>query len=362
MTRRWILTGVVLASLGAACQLEHNLSIPPDARVDAAPWSPPMQELGEPGWRESTEPWAPGEHKDIWEFSLWSHPGGVFVLFKGGIDLPSGLSEVPERIWTNTGAGWSVYLEGRGFTPDTMWINRIRGFPRGEPLGSGDDSEPAPVMHLPPTGAAQGVGTSCYDVFVVNDSLAYAVSFDTIFRFDGTTWATVASPPSRPGRLWADEETLFTSGGLGLMRLQDGVWTEFGTGTEGGASIWGFSPTDVWMGGVAGSLWHFDGTAVTQVAWPNPYPEDLGPNLDHVWGADGVLYLAMDTVVARGEAGEFERLAEWGCAPLDDFDACPWLLRIHDLWGNGPDEVFVAVTQGNTAYLLRWDGTEFHWF
>lgn len=42
-------------------------------------------------------------------------------------------------------------------------------------------------------------------------------------------------------------------------------------------SVWGSSPNDIWMGGVNGSLFHFDGTSVTKDSVPMYIPKDADP-------------------------------------------------------------------------------------
>lgn len=92
---------------------------------------------------------------------------------------------------------------------------------------------------------------------------------------------------------------------------------------------------------------------------------------------DGVLFLYGKTFFARydtrASAPAFELLADWRCREPDC--DCPDDLELFDLWGNAPDEVFLAVGHqtaelredgwhaiGDDAFLLYFDGERFHWF
>ncbi len=168
--------------------------------------------------------------------------------------------------------------------------------------GCADIEDPIPPVQPTWAPAAQGLevallsvsGTSANDVWAVG---AEAGKGGVILHYDGAVWTRVASGQAYD--LWwvqafAPDHVLIGGAG-GTLLLWDG--TSFtrqrtpGLAASTVFGIWGSSPSDVWAAGGRsgryGFLWHFDGSAWSDVPLPDDVPLDATgelPGLFKVWG------------------------------------------------------------------------------
>ena len=121
---------------------------------------------------------------------------------------------------------------------------------------------------------------------------AYAVGVDdlwligasgTIVRYAGGRWSTVPSPTSALSAIWASAANdVLVGGPAGPYRWNGAAWTMIPTPASPGGrpvySIWGCSPSDVWI--VGALALHWDGNELT-------YPRQpiLPGYLRAVWGS-----------------------------------------------------------------------------
>ena len=131
------------------------------------------------------------------------------------------------------------------------------------------------------------------------------------------------------------------------------------SGTDRLSSIWGSSASDVFaVGSVPWSeILHYDGSDWTSMDWPNSEIDIR--QVRALWGSEGILYIVTTHQLAMWDGSSFSVLGYWEGSGIG----------IDEIWGNSPDEVFLAVIQPRTSsgdcgpeYLLMWDGHEFHWF
>jgi hypothetical protein len=197
------------------------------------------------------------------------------------------------------------------------------------------------------------------EIFVVNENHVLAMSTVGLMRWDGSHWVRdhLDGGPWH-SHAWANEESLFVATDEGIVReFTDGAWTDHDSGTYHSlTTIWGFCHNDVWVASGA-DLIHYDGTSWTRVDWPGTHPGYSG--IKHMWGADGVLFLASPYQLFRYEDGTFTEM----------LDLMGEDLFISSIWGNSPTELFVTARDPDwtigpcsRALALYWDGTEFHWF
>jgi hypothetical protein len=238
-----------------------------------------------------------------------------------------------------------------------------------------------------PWPGVEGLGR---DVFVVDGSLAYAVWGDKVIHWNGSTWSPL--PVDVPFatsdmRIWADADDLFLAGPAAtLVSLEGDTWRVHDPGVLSDlTAIWGFDGDDVWVGSRTGELLHFDGTSWTSIGWPSG--EDDSPcnprsPVTQLWGADGILYFTTWSQLARWDGSRVEVLGHWP-GVLTDGRWCSGGMTPWAIWGNRPDEVFLAVADlsgfvpeespagpwwpddricGGRTAVLRWDGTVLHRF
>lgn len=184
-------------------------------------------------------------------------------------------------------------------------------------------------------------GSGPDDVWVGSSSL--------VLHYDGAGW-TSEELPSNNNQLQihgTGPSDVFAVSVSGNIWHYDGAdWTQVSTGYGALEDVWATSSDDVWVAGVDRTLVHYDGTDWTEVV----VPEELAPDSDHflaVWASS-----ATDVWVAPhahdrgllhydGTAWEF---VDFGVAPPAPYE---------DIWGTGPDDIWVTGTYGN---VLHYDG------
>jgi hypothetical protein len=360
-----------------------------EAGTDA--WIPPLEDAGDVGWRDSGTPWVPPvAHCDDPMFAstpldLWSDPSGVYLLY-GWLeaDETTGGYAPLLAVWRNQGGGWTEFARGAWDGCGPECDVQLGGFIDGWLVAS--------LAQGTVYGFAPGVVDTRWpeltsvaaNLFVVNEGLAYlswqAGRDARIVRWNGTAWSAIpaALPFSEAyqARLWADEDDLFVAGPYAiLLSLASDGWVIHDAGTIANfTSIWGFGGDDVWVGGAAGVLKHYDGVSWSGVDWPSretPSTCVEQTSIHAMWGADGVLYFVTATQFARWDGTRVEVLGYWPdrWVPDGTGGTCVADLRLVALWGNSPTEVFLLVArpgaEPSTGYcndiaVLRWDGMTMH--
>ena len=205
-------------------------------------------------------------------------------------------------------------------------------------------------------------GRAPTSLFGVSSSLAYASIGASLVRFDGTAWtAHGPSAPTDIGTLWADENQVTALGFQSeVSTLRGGSWTSE-TSAPFAYRMWGNAANDLWFVDTSNHLVHFDGSETTGIA-------DLGPdgcghwrNVTGIWGSGDSVYIYSPSSLQRWDGTTLETLGDWACTFNDGS------IIVQRVWGNGPDEVFVAMSDftrsirrcGETI-VVYFDGDEFH--
>jgi hypothetical protein len=363
--------------------------------ADAALDVPPVKGLADGGWGDGEVPWLPYYPvQQVSTLSVWSRPGAVYFS-ASYLVRNNALSGNPVGIFVNHGMGWSEFhnLGALGFDGGESPPIEMRGVPWTDTLwlaGRRNDSAVDPneelgLFHADATAVtfASDGAVAVEAIYVVDSETAYATDGDLVVRFTGERWEPLpVRVPYPVKRLWASRTALWGVGNSGnIVSYETDHWQSHASGTLLGlAGIWGFADDDIWVTDIIGNLLHYDGMDWSAVPWPeSPGSDQAGTTafFNGLWGAEGVLYLYGPGLLARyntkADTPAFELLADWHCS--EPGLHCPVSLWIEDLWGNSPDEVFLAVAQydveqggggwysvGGNAFLLYFDGEQFRWF
>jgi hypothetical protein len=349
------------------------------------PPPPSDADLGDPGWRDSTDAWVPPPparepERACAAFDIWSNPGAVYVAMSWSDTDGGPPSDVGQVISVNEGSGWSEFYTVRSTT--AHWcegcVNDVVGMIDGRLVnGQGQLAYISPGSYV----VEDSFEASVEATFVVNDDLAYAISTageTKVIRWNGVAWSPVTAvlPYTSVHALWADESNVFVVGDLGTVLSLDGdTWQVHDAGTlENIMFVWGFAGDDVWISTWQG-LGHFDGASWTAVPWPfpiDPTEPCAEGQIEGLWGADGHLFVRTNHRLAMWDGTSFVSLGYWPAVTevVGTTTYCRGGLFLAALWGNAPDEVFAAVNANfeeagrrcPDSWVLYWDGTSFHWF
>jgi hypothetical protein len=338
---------------------------PGDGSTGDFSWDPSIENMGEPGWRDSSEPWCQTFEGPITAYDIWSFEGGVHVVVSDNQNTGMTYEDV-NHIYFNDGSGWRKTYEETASSvgPDiTTCFFNIMGLSDGSLFAWSGPSHGCNLAHIK-DGNLEWENFTVYDLFVVNDTLAYAIySYGDlkIIQYDGTSWSPIpAVIPYGVYNIWADETSVFCGGAGGsIVSLEGSEWIVHDTQTLATVeSMWGFSGEDVWAGFDDGSLRHFDGVSWEQIDWPQANPSGYN-SINGMWGQDGKLFFHTPYQLTMWDGASFTVLASWESAGI----------YINAIWGNSPSEVFLAVEDANyegtgcgPKYVLWWDGSRFHWF
>jgi hypothetical protein len=125
------------------------------------------------------------------------------------------------------------------------------------------------------------------------DTDIWAVGPTAVMHYDGKTWSPIAIPPGTPAlaAVWVTglldawivgaEGTILRTSGAALVRVTS-------TTTKNLTSVTGPSFDDVWMGGQDGAVFHWNGSAFTELATPG------GQTIDDLWLPPGGDLLLVD--------------------------------------------------------------------
>jgi hypothetical protein len=329
--------------------------------------------VGDPGWRDSTEPLCSTFRSSIASSGIWSDERGVYVVAggSGGTIVSASGSPQPSdlEIWFNAGTGWQQQLADDSGEMKYRQYG-LTGFPNGPLVLYGKADLPNEL--------GCGLATFEHDAlvcnpvwdatsaFVVNAELAYAVVEGKLAMYRGGAWGPFPDQLTvdpLPQAIWASDTDLFaTSRTAGTIFHYDGTWTSLETRTlQAFTAVWAFSPRDLWVGTEGGRVLREQGTGFVDIGWQAPQ-RCAGREIKGMWGSDGVLYFYTESDLVRVQGETIEQLMTWEC-PDDGLHP-----RITGVWGNSPSEVFIAVVDerenhdcGN-SFVLVYDGAELHRF
>ena len=367
------------------------------------PWDPPFENVGDVGYQGSTEPFCSGMMQVV-SLDVWSDARGVFALLSGigsqpmgaeideddaGVPSPpedsaanpggfTGRSEVQPRteLWWNDGRSWKPSLDEL----NRLGRYELTGAPgsaliiHGEPVAETSELGMLPRFPLCALGTIDGGGIDCMDldpvtsVFVVGKERAAAIlNASRLLLHDGERWRGDTAPiPFPVTEVWASDGEVLAAGRAGIVLWREGDgWRLEDPGTLAHiTALWGTSRQDVWAGTSDGHVLHYDGTVWNEVAALGGASCDSALPIEGIWGAGGDVFVHSRTQLARIRGGEVESLANWSCSLTAD----PQGIAITGLWGNGPNEVFIAITDHvrpdsdrcGAAHVVYYDGESFH--
>lgn len=135
------------------------------------------------------------------------------------------------------------------------------------------------------------------DIWIVGHN---ARAFGKMYHFDGSAWTPITLSFSGPPDLTAiagfGRDNIWAVGvkwpqdiPVGFIIHFDGTrWSEVKVdGTNLLLCVWGSGPTDVWFGGLDGTLLHFDGVSIKPDSVPRYIPKNANPNWGYYAGASG---------------------------------------------------------------------------
>lgn len=369
------------------------------------PWVPPFQRTGENGgWRSTGDDTLCVGGGPLEGFWLWSDARGVYAMADGNLDARiflgtdaagdgagdadsggfggmgggscfEGLEHCQGRvIYFNDGeSGWK--LEHRT-AAGSFGGARLSGLPLAELAVHSSFADSAGcTLALIDNGTERcdqsGPGIEAF--FGVDAQLAFATIGTNLLVYDGALWNVHPTPlPFAAAAMWADATNVVIVGDLGrISRLRDGVWTNSNRSIESLTAVWAGVDDELWVGTAGGEILHRDREGTWQptlplrgVTCPNRDP------LRGIWGSGDTVYFHTDRAIARWDGSALRELGNWTCAlPDPNFGDNSRIIR--DIWGNGPDEVFVAMTDGSRffsrsfddcgdGFVLYFDGSEFH--
>lgn len=165
-----------------------------------------------------------------------------------------------------------------------------------------DGNEPTTVLELPNSMSSNHyldwalAGSASDDVYAVglcqycdDDVCPCLEEPSSVWHFDGQVWTELPSPGARVRHMWAQGGSAYVVGEA-MLRWDGVAWDPvpgYPDPSMDGETydIWGTSDTDIWIGGVEGKLWHFDGVTWTDMSLPEDGPVIAidGTSATQVW-------------------------------------------------------------------------------
>jgi len=325
----------------------------------------PLKLSEETGWRESTEMFCTVS-------TVWSDGSGVFGF---GEITPD--SDTGQSLHFNDGTGWSQLCESVPVSIDNRTLDTPPAAERTNITALSNTKYLLWNMGIPDGILSLTIGsapceldlefaTESYvrDLFVVNENLAYALLEHGIIQYDGTGWSRLSGTETETGfesenSLWANEETLVfidEKAQVAFYNKREKRMEQNGELPVGNyTTVWGFNNNDIWAGNSGNQLVHYDGKS-WEVFWTGDFPTD-GIGIKMMWGMDQKLFFAGDRHLGVYDGQQVELLARWSSSQDS--------VRLLDMWGNSPNEVFFTFNSGPSACeagLLWYDGSDFRRF
>jgi hypothetical protein len=199
--------------------------------------------------------------------------------------------------------------------------------------------------------------TRAFNIFVVDDNLAYGVYNYRVITYDGTQWTQLGEPldvlgETRLRKVWANKDIIVAIGEKGIYTRQstDSSFTKQNGVPSGDYwHVWGFGSNDVWVGTKEGLLIHFDGDS-----WQTF--ETFDGAIGGMWGIGDTLFFDTGNGFYRLKGSKVSLIASWGSEYASD-------IFMTDMWGNTDSEVFIGViddrdpkAECGEAYIIEYDG------
>ena len=314
MTTRCITVAFVFmmatSTVGCSCS-ETGMQGDANPETDSSSsWSPPIPDLGEPGWRDSGDPYCAGLRDRAMVIDVWSYEGGVYAAVMDSAHV-EGTSVSVVDIMFNGGTGWrdafEPALDGIPYSMRSNCYSSLSGMPGGMLMAWGGSCRLA-MFRGDVLDEAEFVA---HNVFVVSDTLAYGCAREGLMSYDGTRCMR-SSLSACPGYgLWADDGSVFSVGEYGIAHEFAGEeWIGHDTGVISTLkSVWAFGPSDVWVGSASDLLVRFDGTTWQPMDWPDSaHADDQG--IEGMWGVDGTLFFHTSDQLVRWQDDRFSILTQ----------------------------------------------------
>lgn len=332
---------------------------PPKPRPEAPPWEPHF-EVGDPGWRESSEPLCTERFGSMRARGVWTDGDSVFALVATTCNALANVTCGGEglSLYENDGAGWEVLYE----TKSTNEAGGVSGFAGGDIVVYGSFAGCTGITHVARNGDARCAFVDeefrGVQALTIAGTTGYAVNGDRLLAYEAPEWREVATLPSDAvSSLWAGSDDMVAAGYQQLaLRGKDGSQLSAMSGAPAGdyTAVWSFG-TDLWFANTAGQLVHYDGQDWKVVDTKTNEALQL-------WGSsDGVLYFIGDKSFGRWKAGAIELFAQ---RPAEANS-----IRFSGIWGNAADEVFLSVIDRSLsdymcsgAFMVFFDGSQLHVF
>jgi hypothetical protein len=184
---------------------------------------------------------------------------------------------------------------------------------------------------------------------------AFAIGDDAIVaRWDGAAWTGSLSGATFAASIWgASPSNVYVLGTFDLVHFDGAAWTavELGPGGGGGdGQVWGTSASDVWVLSGSSELYHFDGAAWQTV---DLFDSDFVGDPAVVWGA------TPDDLWAAGSAGS---IAHWDGASWNEVThqeiGAPYLRQFLAIHGSSATDIWAVGQQlgqsGSTGIIYHY--------
>ena len=333
---------------------------PPPIDVSPSAWTPPFM-LSEGMWRNSGQPICnkAGRSRNYVD-SVWSDARGVYVL----MSVHDSFASMVGRMWIyfNDGSGWKIIHEEPEPFP-----GKITGFPGGGVLLQRARGRSSPSMtscglkRIDKGRADCEIPGAVTDVHVAGPQTAYAIRNDRVLKYSGGQWTQLGQPLGDgsgsfvPEAIWGDQNTVVVIGASGvyLGRADTGAFVLQAGAPQGASAVFGFGPTDIWVGTGSGEVWQFDGTQWKAVISSSTPSAMCKRTVQDLWGADGKLFVLGRQHLLTLEMGSMTELASW----------CEVGVRLTSIWGNSSQEVFMGVRdtgeiQCSSQFLIWYNGSQ----
>lgn len=327
-------------------------------------WDPPF-DLGEPGWRDSTEPLcSPYAGRPLHlGLDIWADRRGVFVLetihnsgtFGGHFPYPDGTT-----LQLNDGSGWRSWLDLPA-EPGTGGAVGLKGTPRG------------PVWLWPGACTLRRVAgpddTSCVyvddrniaDVHMLTATSGWILLGDSLHWLDeaGTEEVAALDSDDHPASVWGETERAIVQARAAIYRVARDTGTTVLRRAEPGedfTALWAESASRFWVATETGRLLRFDGGEWTAVASVDAYTFEL-------WSDGSSLYFAASSLFGRWTE-------ETGVEVFLDYPGTESTVGIVAMTGEAErGDVYLAFLDGDfveyacgPAMIVWFDGERFHRF
>jgi hypothetical protein len=230
-------------------------------------------------------------------------------------------------VYVLDGGAWKP-LPALGTTYKSMWVASTGDVFLGGALGRLARFDGTAWTEITMGGATTTYsamwGTSVSDVYAAG----FTGTTSTVLHYDGATWSAVAVPNAgQLAAIWGAGGEVFAAG-TSILHATSGTFTLAAAPPITARSIWGSSPTDVFVVGDGGVILHWDGAAWTQMKVA------FSTRLLAVSGSSAT------EVIAVGDGGTIERYtgAAWAVLP----QISPAITRLRSVWAASPTEAFAA--------------------